>query len=128
MLKIGLVLLAVGAILTATALPISAEQLSTRQLLDFCSSRDVFVKNGCKFYILGVVEGADTTDGTSVRNGQFVPGRKTIMCIPEGVTGQDMIAAYVQVMSADTQVYPDDLNLPAVSSVMSVMSKRYPCR
>jgi hypothetical protein len=121
-------LCAVTGAIALVAPAASAEQLITRQLLEFCNSRDAMLNSACRFYILGVVEGADTADGAVFRYNQFLSGTKTMICLPEGVTGQQMVADYVQAMAFIARKYPDDLNLPAVSTVMSFMAKRYPCR
>jgi hypothetical protein len=116
-------------VFASTANPTAAEQLTAGGLYEFCNSTDVAVKNACRYFILGVVEGADTTDGTVMRGKQFVPGRKTIICMPVGgVPDSQMVAAFQNAMRLISQAYPDDLKEPAVSAVISTMAMKYPCR
>jgi hypothetical protein len=70
----------------AVAIPAKAEQLSTRNLMEFCSSNDPSLKSTCRFFILGVVEGVTAADGTTMRGKQFIEGTKTLICLPDGVT------------------------------------------
>jgi hypothetical protein len=111
-----------------TANPTAAEQLTAEDLLEFCNSTNDGVKKACRYFILGVVEGADTTDGTVMRGKQLVPGRKTIICMPEGVADSQMVVAFQNAMRLLSQSYPDDLKMPAVSAVISTMAMKYPCR
>jgi hypothetical protein len=107
--------------------PVVAEQLTAGGLYEFCNSNDGFVQNACRYFILGVVEGVSAADGTVLREEHIVPGRKTIICIPEDVTVTQMVVAFQNAMRLLSQAYPDDLKLPAVLIVLSTMSHQYPC-
>ena len=75
----------------AAAIPVKAEQLSTRDLMEFCSSSDLSSKAACRFFILGVVEGVTTADGTTKQGKQFIEGTKTLICLSDGVTTTTMV-------------------------------------
>ena len=113
----------------AAANPVeAADQLTAGELLEFCSSADPTLKASCRFFILGIVEGVSSADGTTLKDNQFQEGKKTILCVPEGVSISTLVDVAQTVLRGVFQLYPDDRKLPASASVMALMSQRYPCR
>lgn len=108
--------------------PARADQLPTSDLLDFCESKNPSTNSACRYFILGVVEGIAAADGTVKRGNQFVEGKKTIICMPDDVATESMVKEFKATMKGVAQLYPDDLKLPAISSVVAFMSRRYPCQ
>ncbi len=119
-------LLAVATV--AFALPATADQLTAGELLGFCSASDSGSNTVCRFFVLGVVEGVQSADGTTMKGKEFVEGTKTIMCLPDNLPASTMVAVVRAFIDGVTKHYPDDAKLPAVSAVLGAMAQRYPCR
>lgn len=103
-------------------------QLTLANLYDFCTSSDDAVKNACKFYILGVFEGAQMA-GTAEKDpaGKFREAKDKRFCVPENLSSSSMELIIKMKMGADLAVYPADRQLPAVSFIMAVINDTYPC-
>jgi hypothetical protein len=112
------------AILLATAffaLPASlqAAQMTLSDLRDICAGTDEVGMAACKFYILGVTEGAGIGAGMANDKAHF--------CIPEGVPSQKMVLIIKKAMTQDLAVFPQDKEMPAVSFVAASMQQAFPC-
>lgn len=103
------------------ALPAStqAAQMTLSDLRDICSGADDVSTAACKFYILGVTEGAGIGAGTANDKAHF--------CIPEDVSSQKMVLIVKKAMAQDLAVFPQDKDRPAVSFVAASMQQAFPC-
>lgn len=97
-----------------------ASQMTLQDLSDICNGTDEVSKSACRFYILGVTEGASIGAGVAKDPSHF--------CIPEGVSSSEMVRIVKKQMAQDLAMFPQDKNMPAVSFVAAVMMKAYPCK
>jgi hypothetical protein len=97
-----------------------AEQMTVDDLQQICSGRDTASQNACRFYILGVVEGA------SVGTGRNVSGR-TLCIAAEEIPSPALADAVKQKMRADLIAFPEDKSLAASGFVIAAAMKSYPC-
>jgi hypothetical protein len=111
------ILLAVAFLVQPTIT--QAAQMTLADLRDFCVGTDDASIAACKFYILGVTEGAGIGAGLAKD--------KTHFCLPEGVSSQKMVLIAKQAMIQDLAHFPQDKDLPAVSFVAATMQRAFPC-
>jgi hypothetical protein len=97
-----------------------ADQMKLSDLNLFCKSSDEGTHNACKFYILGVFEGASISAG--------VNNDKTHICVPEELSSTAMEFAVRKQMAEDLEFFPKDADMPAVSFVTAVIVKSFPCK
>ncbi len=119
-------LLAATALLWSVGIA-SAEELSAGDLLDFCKSRDFAVQGTCRFYVLGAVQGVELGDGSKLVGGQFVEKPKTVFCVPDKFPQSAMVNVFVQQAEAVFRMFPQDRKLPAISVLIGVMHRQFPC-
>jgi len=106
----------------------NAEELSAGQLYEFCTSKEPVATSACRFFILGAVVGINLGDGTVMGpDRQFRERKKTLFCIPDDMSQTQMVSIFVNAMRLVATKYPDDLKLPAISTVSASMSRAYPC-
>lgn len=106
---IGVAIFVLAGSATAADAP---QQLTAGELADFCRSRDIAVSNACRFFILGVVEGA-VTGG--------------LICLPDGAPIDNIETLVRAEMARDFEFHPADKELPAVALVLAPIRLRYPC-
>jgi hypothetical protein len=105
-----------------------AAQMTVGDLLKLCSSSSGSDKTACSFYILGVTEGASLGSGTAKdKAGTYREVKDKPFCVPQGVTSAAMEFLVKKSMGEDLALFPADNSLPAVSFVVAVMSKQFPC-
>jgi hypothetical protein len=105
-----------------------AAQMTVGDLLKLCTSSSGSDKTACSFYILGVTEGASLGSGTAKdKAGTYRELKDKPMCVPEGVTSTAMEFLVRKSMGEDVALFPADNALPAVSFVVAVMAKQFPC-
>jgi hypothetical protein len=109
--------------------PASAAQMKVGDLYNLCTSSNEGDKSACRFYILGVFEGAQLA-GESVqdKSGNFQETKDKRFCVPDGLASSAMELTVKMKMGADLAVYPEDRDLPAVSFVMGVIATQFPCQ
>ena len=106
----------------------NAEELSTGQLYEFCTSKDRVANSACRFFILGAVVGIGLGDGAIMGpDRQLRERKKTIFCMPDNVSQSQMVSIFVNTTRGLATIYPDDLKLPAVSVVSGSMNRAFPC-
>ncbi len=98
----------------------ASEQVSVGELRDYCSARDEASKNACRFFILGVAQGAGLAAGEA--------RDRTHFCIPEDSSTDELLMVVKRAMAKDLAAFPRDLNKQAVSLVGAAMMQAYPCR
>jgi len=86
-------------------------------------------QTACRFYVLGVVQGVQLGDGSSMDHSthRFVEKTKTIMCVPDEVDQSQMVTVVRQTLAQEFTAYPGDKELPASSTVSAIMNRRFPC-
>jgi hypothetical protein len=115
-----------GTLLSGTA---AAAEMTLGDLYKLCTSSNESDKSACRFYILGVFQGASIGDGTvQDKSGNFQEAKNKRFCVPEGLTGEAMELAVKIKMGQDLAVYPKDRDMPAVSFVTGVIAVQFPCQ
>jgi hypothetical protein len=104
-------------------------QMTLGDLHKLCTSSDDSDKSACRFYILGVFEGAQMGTGT-VRDqtGKFQEVKNKPICVPEGLTSLAMELTVKMKMGADLTVFPEDRSMPAVSFLLALITQEFPCQ
>ncbi len=116
----------VGVFLCPSA---SASEMTLGDLYKLCTSSNEGDKGACRFYILGVFEGAQLVGETAPdKSGGFQEAKDKRFCVPEGLTSSAMELTIKLRMGEDLAVFPADRDMPAVSFVTAVVSKQYPCQ
>jgi hypothetical protein len=105
-----------------------ADELSTGRLLEFCTSKDEMVQTACRYFILGVVQGVEAGDGMVLSGRKFTERTKTHFCAPDNMAQKDMVQTFVSYTNAVLLKYPDDIKLPALSTLEAAMHFKHPCR
>ena len=108
--------------------PAGAAQMTVADLQKLCTNPIEEGRVACSFYIWGVTEGADLGGGSE----EYAPGKfreksnKTI-CLPESVGKSDMQQIVTDAIARDLVRFPEDSTMPAVSFVMGVVARKFPC-
>jgi hypothetical protein len=109
--------------------PAAAAQMKVGDLYNLCTSSNESDKSACRFYILGVFEGASLVGGSvQDKSGNFQEAKEKRFCVPEGLTGAAMELTVKMKIGSDLAVYPEDRDMPAVSFVTAVMAQQFPCQ
>jgi hypothetical protein len=106
---------------------VQAQELSAGQLYEFCQSKDFVVHGACRFYVLGAVQGMSLGNGSAIVRGQLVEKEKTIFCMPDNVPQSEMVSVFVRRAETLFRVYPQDKEMPAISALIGIMHKQFPC-
>jgi Rap1a immunity proteins len=106
-----------------------AAQMTVGDLLKMCTSDDAGDKVACTFYILGVTEGASLV-ATSAKgpSGEFREIKDKPFCVPADISSAALELVVRMKIGEDLAVFPKDGDLPAVSFVVAVISKNFPCK
>ena len=97
-----------------------ADEMTVGDLQPICSGSGEANQNACRFYILGVVDGADLAAGRlKTVNGPY--------CMAEGVRDADLVDSVKKWMQADLKAYPADKSLAAGGFVAAAAMKSFPC-
>jgi Rap1a immunity proteins len=108
--------------------PAAAAQMKLADLYKLCTSSNGGDRSACRFYILGVFEGAQLVGGTvRDKSGSFQEAKDKRFCVPEGLTSAAMELTVKMKMGEDLAVFPEDRDMPAVSFVTALISKQFPC-
>jgi hypothetical protein len=94
--------------------------MTVGDLQQICSGNDVEARTACRFFILGVVEGADLATGLKTVGGP--------LCIADGVADAVLVDSVKRLMQADLAVYPQDKALAAAGFVAAAAMKAHPCK
>jgi len=109
--------------------PASADQMKLGDLYKICTSSNEADKAACRFYILGVFEGAQMVGATvQDKTGKFQEAKDKRFCVPEGLSSEAMELTIKTKMGEDLAVFPEDRDRPAVSFVTAVIFKQFPCQ
>ena len=88
---------------------------SGNQLIENCDDESVYGRTACLNYILGIAEAHTTLKAW---------GEANVMCIPETVTGGQLMAVSLKYMRS----VPEILHLGAGSHVLNALLVAFPCR
>lgn len=106
-----------------------AAQMKLADLYKLCTSSTEGDKSACRFYILGVFEGAQMVGETlQDKSGRAQEAKDKRFCVPEGLSSSAMELTIKMRMGEDLAVYPEDRDMPAVSFVTAVIFKQFPCQ
>jgi hypothetical protein len=108
------------ASLIAIPFPALADQarMTVADLQTICAGDDAETGAACKFFILGVVEGASFGEGRQTAGGP--------LCIAS-VPSSQLVTAVKIAMAADLKAFPQDRSLAAAGFVAAVAMKAFPC-
>ena len=108
--------------------PAAAAQMKVWDLYKLCTSSNEVDKIACRFYILGVFEGAQMVGGMVLDKRGFQEAKDKRFCVPEGLTSAAMELTVKMKMGEDLAVFPEDRDMPAVSFVTAVIDQQFPCQ
>jgi hypothetical protein len=110
--------------------PAAAGQMTLGDLYKLCTSDNEGDKTACRFYILGVFEGASLAGsaGGQDKTSNYQEAKDKRFCVPEGLTSAAMELVVKMKMGADLAVYPKDRDMPAVSFLTAVIVQLFPCQ
>jgi hypothetical protein len=104
------------------------DEMTNGELYSLCTSADQNASAACRFYILGVVQGIELGDGAYMgANRQLAERKKTILCLTESTPQAQMVSIVKDAMKAVLAAYPGDRDLPATSSILAAMARKFPC-
>ena len=107
----------------------AAAQMKLGDLYKLCTSSNEGDKSACRFYILGVFEGAQFAGGTVLdKSGNFQEAKDKRFCVPEGLDSEAMELTVKMKMGEDLAVFPKDRDMPAISFVAAVIVEQFPCQ
>ena len=106
-----------------------AAQMTVGDLLKMCTSTDAGDNIACTFYILGVTQGANLVATTAKdASGEFREIKNKPFCLPDDISSKALEFVVRMKMGEDLAVFPKDGELPAVSFVVAVINKNFPCQ
>ena len=111
---------AIALFLGCTALGVQADQMTVADLQQICAGSSLDTQNACRFFILGVVEGASLGNGAKTAAGP--------LCIAPGVSDTALVAGVKKMMQADLVAFPEDKSLAAAGFVVAAAMKVFPCK
>ena len=102
--------------------------MTVTDLQKFCTNPIEEGRVICGFYIWGVTEGASLGSGTEPDGtGKLREKHNRLICLPEDTSRQDVQKIVADAISVDLMKYPEDSKMPAVSFVMAVVTRNFPC-
>ena len=105
-----------------------AGQMTVADLYNFCTSHSETDKTACRFYILGVFEGAQMLADTVLDgSGKFREAKEKPFCMQE-LTSSGMEVMIRMRMGEDLALFPDDRDMPAVAFITATIVKQFPCK
>lgn len=91
----------------------SPNQLDAGDLAQFCRSTAEDIHNACKFFLLGAMEMATFSQ---------------ISCPPDYLAEDKVEIVVRNDLARELEFYPADKTLPAISTVVAILVKTWPCR
>ena len=123
MTRFAIVLLA----LLITSPAKAASEMTAGDLYSLCTSADESDLMACRFYVFGVVQGV-ILGSTMTANRKFVEKNNTVICLPDAVSQNQMVAIVRDTLKMTFAVYPRDRDLPAAGVVTAVFLQKFPCK
>ena len=118
--------LALLALLLATPAK-AATEMTACDLYSLCTSADESNLTACNFYVIGVVQGV-ILGSTMTANRKFVEKKNTVICLPDAVSQNQMVAIVRDTLKMTFAVYPRDRDLAAARVVTAVFLQKFPCK
>jgi len=103
----------------------AASEMTAGDLYSLCTSADESDLSACNFYIFGVVQGV-ILGSTMTANRKFVEKKNTVICLPDAVSQNQMVAIVRDALKLTFAVYPRDRDLPAAGVVTAVFLQKFP--
>ena len=107
--------------------PATAGEMTAGNLYSLCASADESNLTACNFYVFGVVQGV-ILGSTMTANRKFVEKKNTVICLPDAVSQNQMVAIVKDTLKMTFAVYPRDRDLPAPGVVTAVFLQKFPCK
>ena len=105
----------------------AASEMTAGDLYSLCTSADESDLSACNFYVFGVVQGV-ILGSTITANRKFVEKKNTVICLPDAVSQNQMVAIVRDTLKMTFAVYPRDRDLPAPGVVTAVFLQKFPCK
>ena len=105
----------------------AASEMTAGDLYSLCASADESDLSACNFYVFGVVQGV-ILGSTMTANRKFVEKNNTVICLPDAVSRNQMVAIVRDTLRMTFAVYPRDRDLPAAGVVTAVFLQKFPCK
>jgi len=105
----------------------AASEMTAGDLYSLCASADENDLTACRFYVFGVVQGVILAS-TMTANRKFVEKNNTVICLPDAVSRNQMVAIVRDTLRMTFAVYPRDRDLPAAGVVTAVFLQKFPCK
>ena len=107
--------------------PGAAGEMTAGNLYSLCASADESNLTACNFYVFGVVQGV-ILGSTLTANRKFVEKKNTVICLPDAVSQNQMVAIVRDTLKMTFAVYPRDRDLAAAGVVTAVFLQKFPCK
>lgn len=105
-----------------------SDELTAGRLYEACNSGRDLEQTACRFYILGVVQGAGVVDSTAAgEDGRLKTKPRTRLCPPDDILQSRMVDVYRKSMATLLQAHPEEARAPAQSIVLAAMHSQFPC-
>ena len=105
----------------------AASEMTAGDLYSLCTSADESDLSACNFYVFGVVQGV-ILGSAMTANRKFVEKNNTVICLPDAVSRNQMVAIVRDTLRMTFAVYPRDRDLPAAGVVTAVFLQKFPCK
>jgi hypothetical protein len=105
----------------------AASEMTAGDLYSLCTSADESDLSACNFYVFGVVQGV-ILGATMTANRKFVEKKNTVICLPDAVSRNQMVAIVRDTLKMTFAVYPRDRDLPAAGVVTAVFLQKFACK
>jgi hypothetical protein len=105
----------------------AASEMTAGDLYSLCTSADESDLSACNFYVFGVVQGV-ILGSAMTANRKFVEKKNTVICLPDAVSQNQMVAIVKDTLKMTFAVYPRDRDLPAPGVVTAVFLQKFPCK
>jgi len=105
----------------------AASEMTAGDLYSLCTSADESDLSACNFYVFGVVQGV-ILGATMTANRKFVEKKNTVICLPDAVSQNQMVAIVRDTLKMTFAVYPRDRDLAAAGVVTAIFLQKFPCK
>jgi hypothetical protein len=100
--------------------PAIAGQITVGDLHEICSGTDYESRAACRFYILGVTEGAGLGAGVAKAPASF--------CIAPDISSVELMDVVEKAINNDLTLFPKDRDLAASGFIGAVINDAFPCK
>lgn len=118
----ALVLILLGALVTATLTASAEPAMTAGDLQQLCTGTDHVSVNACRIYILGVTQGIKV--GMNMAGGKL---RAAHPCIPEGVSAEELEQKIKAGLERRLSAHPADSDLDAAGFIGTALADTFRC-